>query len=124
MDSIFECAEKALIDSSKKQSNLENKIVLALAIRLTTEKRALEILNLPYGDGINQTYELYKKVKESSYILTEKEGEIFERVMIMTPEHLHLNSFMFEPLIDISIDSLIDLYTKCKSFQIKELGVS
>ena len=82
--SIFECAEKALIDSSNKQSNLENKVVLALAIRLTTEKRALEILNFPYGDGKNQTSELYKKVKESSYILTEKVKEIFEQVMIMT----------------------------------------
>lgn len=116
VDSIFESADKVVRDSSGFQSNLENKVVLAMAIRLLSEKRALEILNLPYGDKSgNQTYELYKEVKDSGYTLTDKEEEMFEQVMIMTPEHLHLNSFMFEPLIDTSIDSLIELYVKCKN---------
>ncbi|MCP1495096.1 hypothetical protein J2Y73_005127 [Peribacillus frigoritolerans] len=125
VDSLFESADKVLTDSSGSQSNLENKVVLAMAIRLVAEKRALEILNLPYGDkNGSQTYELYKEVKESGYTLTEEEKEIFEQVMIMTPEHLHLNSFMFEPLIDTPIDSLIYLYKKCKSFQGMEVPIS
>lgn len=125
IDSIFENADIAVKDSSKSQSNLENKVVLAMAIRLKSEIRALEIIGLPYGDkNGSQTYELYKDVKESGYPLSDEEKEMFEQVMIMTPEHLHLNSFMFEPLIDTSIDSLIDLYGKCKSFQGRNLIIS
>jgi len=113
IDSIFDCADKIIQNDSKLQSNLENKVVLAMAIRLKAEKKALEILELPFGDKSgNQTYELYKDVKKSVYPLSDEEIEMFEQVMIMTPEHLHLNSFMFEPLIDTSIDSLIDLYQK------------
>ncbi|MEH7095491.1 hypothetical protein [Neobacillus vireti] len=122
IDSIFECADKAVKDSSSSQSNLENKVVLAMALRLKSEQRALKILGLPYGDKKgSQTYELYRDVKESGYLLSDEEKEMFERVMIITPEHLHLNSFMFEPLIDTSIDSLIDLYEICKSIQDREI---
>ncbi|WP_040207178.1 hypothetical protein [Neobacillus jeddahensis] len=122
IESIFENADKAVRNSSGLQSNLENKVVLAMATRLRSEMRALEILGLPYGDKVgNQTYELYKDVKESKYTLSNEEIEMFEQVMIMTPEHLHLNSFMFEPLIDTSIDSLIDLYGKCKDIQSREI---
>ncbi|MCT9852290.1 hypothetical protein P2R64_23615 [Priestia megaterium] len=125
IDSIFENADKAVRDSSSAQSNLENKVVLAMAIRLKAEKRALDILGLPYSDKKgNQTYELYKDVKKSGYSLSNGEREMFEQVMIMTPEHLHLNSFMFEPLIDTSIDSLIDLYEKCKNHQGEEAVTS
>ncbi len=31
---------------------------------------------------------------------------IIERVMLMTPENIHLNSFMYEPIIDMSDDHL------------------
>ena len=39
---------------------------------------------------------------------------IIERVNMMTPELIHVNSFMFEPLIDMSIYHLIQLYKDCK----------
>ena len=40
--------------------------------------------------------------------------KILERVNMMTPELIHVNSFMFEPLIDMSIYHLIQLYKDCK----------
>lgn len=33
----------------------------------------------------------------------------------MTPENIHLNSFMYEPLIDMSVRYLINLYNDCKA---------
>ena len=30
----------------------------------------------------------------------------------MTPEHIHINSFMFEPLVDMSMNHLVDLYSE------------
>ena len=37
--------------------------------------------------------------------------EIFERVNLMTAENLHVNSFMYEPLMDLSEDHLKRLYS-------------
>jgi hypothetical protein len=36
---------------------------------------------------------------------------ILEEVSLMTAENIHLNSFMYEPLIDISILQLKKLYS-------------
>ena len=31
-----------------------------------------------------------------------KSIEVLQRILLMTPENLHLNSFMYEPILDIS----------------------
>ena len=36
--------------------------------------------------------------------------EIIGKVCLMTPENIHLNSFMFEPIIDMSDRHLRELY--------------
>ena len=33
----------------------------------------------------------------------------------MTPENIHLNSFMYEPILDMSDQHLRDLYKKAKN---------
>ena len=33
----------------------------------------------------------------------------------MTPENIHINAFMFEPLIDMSMIHLMNLYEEIKS---------
>lgn len=33
----------------------------------------------------------------------------------MTPENIHLNSFMYEPILDMSIDELQTLYNELKN---------
>ena len=33
----------------------------------------------------------------------------------MTPENIHLNSFMYEPILDMDIDALLDLYVRVKN---------
>ena len=32
----------------------------------------------------------------------------------MTPEQIHLNSFIFEPILDLSFDEVRSLYSKVK----------
>ena len=39
--------------------------------------------------------------------------DVIEQVNMMTPEIIHINSFMYEPLIDLSVYHLIDLYSEC-----------
>ena len=39
---------------------------------------------------------------------------ILGRVMLMTPENIHLNAFMYEPILDMSKNSLVRLYQDAK----------
>jgi ABC-type cobalamin/Fe3+-siderophores transport system ATPase subunit len=93
--------------------NFENKIVLSIAIRIFAEKFMVEKINDPnFVKGIdsNQTPKLLDKFKA----LFPKEIiaiEIMQRVILMTPENIHLNSFMYEPILDMSDDHLRKLYT-------------
>ena len=62
-------------------------------------------------DGIstNQTGDLVGLFKQYCPDKTE-ELKILNKVLLMSSENIHINSFMFEPLIDISIKSLVDLF--------------
>ncbi len=92
--------------------NFENKIVLAMSIRLTAERFMVKRINDPAfvaGIGSNQTPKLLKKFRE--LFSTElKTLRILQRVALMTPENIHLNSFMYEPILDMSDGHLRKLY--------------
>lgn len=114
---------------SDEETNLENKIILALAIRLKAEEFMLhsinasathtftwkntngsnhEFLNYVNGNG-NQTRELFNGF---SQIGQNDKIQVLESVNIMTPENIHLNSFMYEPLLDMDIVELKRLYSE------------
>lgn len=90
--------------------HLENKICLAIAIRLKAEEyliNKLSELNLE-EITVNQTSVLFAKYKEK---YPDSEAiDLLDRVNLMTPENIHINAFMFEPLIDMSVYHLKDLY--------------
>ena len=92
---------------------LDNKLVIAIAIRLLTEnfmKNTLILNGQVCSDAdSNQTREWFNQVKP---FLTSEQISVIEEVNLITPESIHLNSFMFEPLIDISDWTLKDLYTR------------
>jgi len=62
-----------------------------------------------------QTRKLYDKIK-SDNLCSHDELKILESVNIMTPENIHLNSFMYEPILDMGLNELKDLYTKVSYF--------
>jgi hypothetical protein len=62
----------------------------------------------------NQTGLLFQRYKDEfsgdpSY---KDKIRILENVNIMTPENIHLNSFMYEPILDMGIDELKSLHDK------------
>ena len=61
----------------------------------------------------NQTRELIDKYKQSDAPNPEILS-IFDKVSLMTPENIHVNAFMYEPLIDMSVMHLIILYNDIK----------
>ena len=92
--------------------NFENKIVLSIAIRIAAEKFMVEKINdAKFVDSIesNQTPKLLAKFKE---LFSGDVGtiETIQRVVLMTPENIHLNSFMYEPILDMSDEHLRKLY--------------
>ena len=63
----------------------------------------------------NQTRELYNVIKT---FVSKEIIEILDEVNIMTPENIHLNSFMYEPLLDMDIQELLNLYSRVKALNV------
>ncbi|HCL05377.1 MAG TPA: hypothetical protein DHW64_05180 [Chitinophagaceae bacterium] len=113
-DFIFETANAIEQENPLDEILLENKITLSIAIRLKAEEYMLN--KIPNSSTLvitsNQTSELlthFKTITTNRSILT-----VLERVNLMTPENIHVNAFMFEPLIDIPIFHLLRLYNRVK----------
>ena len=92
--------------------NFENKIVLSMSIRLAAERFMVTRINdasFVAGIDSNQTPKLLKKFRE---LFSAASGTInvLQRVVLMTPENIHLNSFMYEPILDMSDEHLRRLY--------------
>jgi hypothetical protein len=95
---------------------LENKIVLSMAIRLKSECYLVrEINDNAFWTSItkNQTYELIKRFK-NDFATRANEIALLDQINLMTPENLHLNSFMYEPILDMANDHLKQLYNDTK----------
>lgn len=92
--------------------NFENKIVLSIAIRLLAEEYMIKRIADPaFVASIkhNQTGKLFGKFKEK-FGAEEGTIRVLQKVILMTPESIHLNSFMYEPILDMSDDHLRRLY--------------
>lgn len=116
MDLIFEVAEVIYNDQSDIME-LESKIVMAIAIRLKAEIFMIREINDSAFCGAiteNQTFKLFSKYKELN---PQKDNEIriLDQVNLMTPENIHINSFMYEPILDMSNVNLKGLYNEIKT---------
>jgi dephospho-CoA kinase len=92
--------------------NFENKVVMSIATRLQAERfMATKINDDAWLATVstNQTPALLKRYRN---MFSGEAGNIrvLQRVMLMTPENIHLNSFMYEPILDMSDQHLRLLY--------------
>ncbi len=92
--------------------NFENKIVLSIAIRLCAEKfMVAKIADAAFVNRItaNQSQTLLSEFTKRFH--SEADNiQVLHRVVLMTPENIHLNSFMYEPILDMSDEHLRKLY--------------
>ena len=120
-DMVMRVADSIVAENPQATMVITEKIVLSIAIRLLAEKYMISKL-LSNGvdqaeiDAItlNQESALLQKCKDMC--ITVDYG-VLERVNMMTPENIHINSFMYEPLVDMSITHLVQLYNDCKGLQ-------
>ena len=91
--------------------SLENKLIVSIASRLRAEKYLKSIIIAREGSCIdsdrNQMRDWYEKAKP---YLTDEALSVMDEINLVTPEAIHINAFMYEPLIDISIWSLNDIF--------------
>ncbi len=114
---LTEEAEACLVASAGM--NLENKIVLAIAIRLSAERfmtgrigNPAWVATLEANQARGMTDEFKRRFPQELEVIA-----TLDRVALMTPENIHVNSFMYEPIIDMSDDHLRRLYGEVKALQ-------
>lgn len=120
---IYNSAE-SILKGISETITLEDKIILSIAIRLKAEKYMITEINNDVfieslRDKSNQTSKLIKEFKRI-FPLKREAISVLNRVSIMTPENIHLNSFMFEPILDMSSDHLKKLYNDVQNLSQSE----
>ena len=99
--------------ATKESIELDGKIIISMAIRLLAEEFMIDKLtnkSITVNDiSKNQTGVLLQRFKDA-YPDEIENIKTMNKVVLMSSENIHINSFMFEPLIDISIKSLIQLF--------------
>ena len=131
-DKVLQTLYDVCNDITDSDVDLENKILLAMATRHKAEAfminelknysgqltwnrnrdcgNTTEFLNYIDTKG-NQTRELMNGYLQ---IGDESTKKIMSEVNLMTPENIHLNSFMYEPILDMDIAELLRLYNQVK----------
>jgi hypothetical protein len=103
-----------IISNRSEKIQLENKIILSMMIRLKAEEFMIsKISDKTVVETIksNQTRELLK-IYKLEYSEKTDEIKLMEQVNLMTSENIHINAFMYEPILDLSDNYLIDLFRK------------
>jgi len=117
LDKIYETAENLCNASIGDEICLENKVALSIAIRLKAEEFMWSQVSDKSEIKGSQTGHLFDRlIKENSPITPafSEIRKILSQVNLMTPENIHINSFMYEPLMDMSNHHLIKLYGAVK----------
>lgn len=116
---IYAAADDLLTSHDLDPICIENKVVFSMAIRHLAEKymkRQLLATGMTDADlatNDTQTGAWTQLMKDRCP--SDPKMDVIEKVNMMTPELIHINSFMYEPLIDMSIEHLTALYRECKS---------
>lgn len=113
---LFSKANEIKNRANHEGLNLEDKVVLSIAIRMRTEIFLIEEMRKIKSDdnywcqSMNQFGALIKsytkELPDSPAIRT------LEKVSITVSSNIHLNSFMYEPILDLTIEHLITLYSE------------
>ncbi|WP_256858602.1 hypothetical protein [Leptospira kirschneri] len=116
VDLFFKVSDE-IISKNNEVLNLEFKVVLSIAIRLKAEMFIVKkISNDNFWKSIktNQFYALLDRFKKD-FDFEYKNVQILEQVNLMTPENIHINSFMYEPILDMANNHLKKLYSDVKA---------
>lgn len=116
IDVLYECADKFDINN---RFDIVTKTIISIACRILLESK---IINDNYS-LIKEfdNYQLIKIKEKYGNSLSEEINNLIDIVQITTPEFIHGNVFMYEPLVDIDGQNLLSLYDRIKKIDIKKV---
>ncbi|WP_322887067.1 hypothetical protein U8C36_17640 [Sinorhizobium medicae] len=114
MDQIFATAD--ICQNAEDGVNLEHKIVLSLATRVWAERYMIGKIRSDdpnFDPSRKQTGQLFQTFKDKFNNQTDEIG-LLRRVNLITPANIHINAFMYEPILDMGFGELVRLYQDVK----------
>jgi hypothetical protein len=85
--------KKIILDKKLDETNLVEKVILAIFLRIFSEMS-----------------------KKGKIKCSESINPLINRIKVISSNIIHINSFMYEPLIDVSIDEIKKVSNKCLDF--------
>lgn len=110
IDTVFNIAQQ-LVREKCEAVSLENKIVMSIAIRLKSELYLRLILKANNEELSCEENQTQVWIDHAQPYLTQVQKDTLNAVKLITPESIHINAFMYEPLIDIPNWQLFNLFT-------------
>ena len=121
IDFLFIEAGKICSQKNREGLNLENKILLSIAIRMQAEifiSNKIRALKGEKNYWCKENNQFGKLLSELFSLDSElPEMKILNRVSVTVSSNIHLNSFMYEPILDLTLDHLIKLYQDVQSLE-------
>lgn len=114
MDQIFATAD--ICQNEEDGLNLEHKIVLSLATRVWAERYMIAKIRGDepgFDPSRKQTGDLFQAFKDK-FNNQFHEISLLRRVNLITPANIHINAFMYEPILDMGFGELVQLYQDVK----------
>lgn len=119
---LFTKAEEICARNIHDGLNLEDKVLLSMAIRLQAEILCTNKLRTLKNDANywcqsnNQFGSLMKEFV--SLAPSAPEMRTLEKVSITVSSNIHLNSFMYEPILDLTVEHLLKLYQEVRGLHV------
>ncbi|WP_462380029.1 hypothetical protein [Pseudomonas sp. Marseille-QA0892] len=112
-------AETISLNPIQTGLNLEDKVVMSMAIRLAAEKYMLDRIRVELNDQnywCNDHSQFGKLLNQYSLLLPASPAiAVLRKVSVTVSSNIHLNSFMYEPILDLSVGHLAHLYNEVKA---------
>ena len=121
-DLLFIKATEICASTTHDGLNLEDKVLLSIAIRMQAEIFLVNELRLLKNEpnywcqSMNQFGNLIKEY--SALATTSPSIRVLEKISITVSSNIHLNSFMYEPILDLTIEHLVNLYNEVCSLHL------
>lgn len=115
-----------IIAKTSENIQLENKIILSIAIRLKAEEFMIAAINSEdevLSIKTNQTTKLMCLFKDK-FPEENETIKLMEQVNLMTAENIHINAFMYEPILDLSDTYLKGLFNKLSNLNQYQQGIT
>ena len=114
MNVLFECADAISDQASHPGLCLEDKVLMSIAIRLKAEAFLLKEIRILKAepDYWCQSHNQFGNLMRGFHALSQDAVVLksLEKVSVTVSSNIHLNSFMYEPILDLTIEHLTSLY--------------